>query len=126
VTTLADSLSFVITTLQGSPLCRAVRVLETHQFSDREFALKVRADLVSGGGLQVRLYFNDRHIDYAYQLFRNEQPVLRWDNTEHFPGIATYPHHFHAPAGHVGDSPLTGDPAHDLPVVLDYLTTFSG
>jgi len=126
MTTLADALSFVVTTLQGSALCSAVNVLETHQFSDRQFALKVRADLVRGGTLQVRLYYNDPHVDYAYQMFRADQPVLRWDNKEHFPGIATHPHHFHAHTGHVGDSLLTGDPAHDLPLVLDYLATFSG
>ena len=98
MTTLAEALSFVVTTLQGSPMCSAVRVVETHQFSDLQFALKVRAD----------------------------QPVLRWDNKEHFPGIATYPHHFHTPTGHVGESPFNGDPSHDLPLVLDYLATFSG
>ncbi|HKZ86410.1 MAG TPA: DUF6516 family protein [Anaerolineae bacterium] len=126
MTTLAEALSFVVTTLQGSPMCSAVRVVETHQFSDLQFALKVRADLVRGGALQVRLYYNDRHVDYAYQLFRADQPVLRWDNKEHFPGIATYPHHFHTPTGHVGESPFNGDPSHDLPLVLDYLATFSG
>ena len=126
MTTLADSLSFVITTLEGSPLCSAIRVVETHQFSYRQYALKVRADLVSGSTLQVRLYVNDRHIDYAYQLFRDEQPVLRWDNSEHFSGITTHPHHFHAPGGQVGDSPLTGELANDLPLVLDYLKTGSG
>jgi hypothetical protein len=70
MTTLAAALDLVITTLQGSPLCGMVRVLETQQFSEQRFALKVRADLVRGGVLQVRLYYNDRHIDYAYQLLQ--------------------------------------------------------
>jgi hypothetical protein len=126
MTTPADTLNLVITTLQGSPLCSTVRVLETQQFSEQRFALKVRADLVRGGVLQVRLYYNDRHIDYAYQVFRADQPLLRWDNKEHFPGIATHPHHFHASTGLVGDSSLNGDPVYDLPLVLEYLTTFSG
>ena len=126
MTTPADTLNLVITTLQGSPLCSTVRVLETQQFSEQRFALKVRADLVRGGVLQVRLYYNDRHIDYAYQLFQADQPVLRWDNKEHFPGIATHPHHFHASTGLVGDSTLNGDPVHDLPLVLDYLIIFTG
>jgi hypothetical protein len=52
--------------------------------------------------------------------------VLRWDNKEHFPGIATHPHHFHAANGRVGDSILNGDPDHDLPLVLGYLSTFTG
>jgi hypothetical protein len=126
MTTPADTLNLVITTLQGSPLCSTARVLETQQFSEQRFALKARADLVRGGVLQVRLYYNDRHVDYAYQLFRADQPLLRWDNKEHFPDLATRPHHFHTAAGSVTDSDLNGDPAHDLPLVLDYLTTFSG
>ncbi len=126
MTTPADALNLIVTALQGAPLCSTVRVLETQQFSERRFALKVRANLVRGGVLQVRLYYNDRHIDYAYQLFQADQPVLRWDNAEHFPGLATQPHHFHAPTGLVGDSNLNGDPSHDLPLVLDYLATFIG
>jgi hypothetical protein len=126
MTTLAEALNVVTTTLQGSPLCTSVRVVETHQFSDRQFALKVRAELARGGALQVRLYYNDQHIDYAYQLFQADQPVLRWDNKEHFPDLVTQPHHFHAETGSVTDSTLNGDPGHDLPLVLDYLMTFSG
>lgn len=126
MTTLAAALSFVVTTLQGSPLCSAaVQVTETQRFSARQFALKVRAELVRGGVLQVRLYYNDRHVDYAYQLFRDDQPVLRWDNKEHFPDVGTPPHHFHTHTGSVTDSFLNGDPAHDLLLVLDYLTTFA-
>jgi hypothetical protein len=126
MTTLAEALNLLATTLQGSPLCTGVRVVETHQFSDRQFALKVRAELARGSVLQVRLYYNDQHIDYAYQRFQADQPVLRWDNKEHFPDIATHPHHFHASTGLVGDSTLNGDPVHDLPLVLDYLIPFSG
>jgi hypothetical protein len=126
MTTLAEALNLLTTTLQGSPLCTSVRVVETHQFSDRQFALKVRAELAHGGALQVRLYYHDQHIDYAYQLFQADQPVLRWDNKEHFPDLVTQPHHFHAATGSVTDSTLNGDPGHDLPLVLDYLTTFPG
>jgi hypothetical protein len=126
MTTPADMLNLVITTLQGSPLCTAVHVLENHQFSEQRFALKVRAELAHGGILQVRLYYNDRHIDYAYQVFRADLPLLRWDNKEHFPHLETQPHHFHTPTGSVVVSTLDGQPDHDLPLVLDYLTTFAG
>ena len=125
MTALAEALNFVTTTLQGSPLCSTVRVVETYQFSDRQFALKVRAELVRGGVLQVRLYYNDQHIDYAYQVFRGDQPLLRWDNKERFPDLITQPHHFHAATGSVTGSTLNGDPTHDLLLVLDYLATFS-
>ncbi|MGC9393408.1 MAG: toxin-antitoxin system TumE family protein [Anaerolineae bacterium] len=118
--TLSDWLEFVITTLQTWPHCHSVRILETQQFSKRQFAFKVRATLVSGGTVQVRLYHNDGHTDYAYHVICGEQSV-RWDNKEHFSTLQSHPHHFHAANGHVEISPLTGNPDHDLPLVLDYL-----
>jgi len=119
--TLAEVLSLVVTTLQRSQLCTAVRVVSTTVFSDKQFALKVRATLADESVLQVRLYVNEEHIDYAYQLINDNQPMIRWDNKEHFPSIATYPHHFHNDLGAVIESPLIGVPVNDLPVVLSYL-----
>jgi hypothetical protein len=121
VTTLADLLSFVVTTLQTSQLCNEVHVLATHQFSDRQFALKVRASLTGGASLQVRLYRNGDHIDYAYHLVIADRPV-RWDNKEHFPSLSTHPHHFHSASGRVEASPLSGKPRQDLPTVLDVIS----
>ena len=117
---LSDWLEFVVTTLQTWPHCRNVRILETRQFSERQFALKVRALLIPGGTLQVRLYRNGTHIDYAYHVIYGDQ-VMRWDNKEHFPNLPSYPHHFHTAHGQVVHSYLTGDPTHDLPVVLESL-----
>ena len=117
---LASALNQVVSKLQTAPGCRTVRVLETHEFSDEQFAFKVRAEFAAGN-LQVRVYQNAAHTDYAYQWFRDELPVLRWDNKEHFPAIHTHPHHFHSATGVVAESPLIGDPARDLPVVLNYL-----
>ncbi len=124
MSTLPDLLSFVVTTLQTWSLCRAVRVLETRQFSKHQFTLKVRAELAVGGILQVRLYRNSEHTDYAYHLIHDDKAV-RWDNKEHFPALSSHPHHFHNSSGQVEASPLTGDLFHDLPLVLDYLTTGS-
>jgi hypothetical protein len=121
VNTLADLLNFVVTTLQTSQLCNTVLVLETHQFSDRQFALKVRAELGRGGSLQVRLYRNGDHTDYAYHLVIADMPV-RWDNKEHFPSLATHPHHYHGASGQVVASPLSGKPDQDLPAVLDVIS----
>jgi len=119
--TLTAFLSFTVTTLQSSSQCRVVRVVETHFFSKRRFAFKVRAELVKGEILQVRLYYNQGHIDYAYQLVCNQKPVIRWDNKEHFFALSSHPHHFHNASGQIEISHLTGDPAHDLIFVLNYL-----
>lgn len=119
--TLPDLLNFVVTSLQLSPLCSDVHVVSTEAFSNRQFTLKVRAKLVDGSLLQARLYYNDGHIDYAYQLIQNELPFLRWDNKEHFPHLSTHPHHFHMADGSVTESPLTGNPIQDLPDILNHL-----
>lgn len=118
---LAVVLSYVVTTLQKSGYCSATKVLETHHFSTRQFAFKVRADLTTGDVLQVRVYRNGDHTDYSYQLLHNDQAVMRWDNKEHFPEISSYPNHFHTLSGRVESSPLTGDVTVDLPLVLDAL-----
>lgn len=68
------------------------------------------------------IYYNEDHIDYAYQVIRLGTPLIRWDNKEHFPTIATYPHHFHSLTGQVVDSSLTGLPGNDLPIVLQKIT----
>jgi hypothetical protein len=57
-------------------------------------------------------------VDYSYQLLNGGLPVQRWDNKEHFPEIASHPHHFHNSAGEIEISPLTGDPEHDLSLVM--------
>ena len=118
---LADLLDFVVSTLETWRLCAHVQVWETEQFSNDRFVLKVRAELNTGDRLQIRLYQNGAHIDYAYQLFDDNEPGIRWDNKEHFSGLASYPHHFHVTLEKIEPSPLNGDPAHDLPIVLKYI-----
>jgi hypothetical protein len=118
---LADLLNYVVSTLQTSALCRSVRIVETFRFSESQFGLKVHAHLTSGDVLQVRLYRNGNHTDYAYQLFQGHTPAMRWDNKEHFPSLSSFPHHFHNPSGLVEVSPLTGDPTRDVPFLMEYL-----
>jgi hypothetical protein len=124
MSTLVDWLSLIITTFEAWSSCRSVRILETQQFSAAQFALKVRAELHTGNILQVRLYHNHEPTDYAYHFIHGEQ-ALRWDNKEYFPALDTYPHHFPAPSGEVQTSPLTGDPGHDLPLVLNELRRYT-
>ncbi len=116
-------LSSLVSTLQAYPLADHVNVVEVRQFSTEQFFVKIRANLPSTYGLQVRLYCNGDHIDYAYQLF-GDAPVMRWDNKEEYPNLATYPHHFHDLDGRVRESPLKGDPTADLEVVLSAVTAF--
>lgn len=125
MTSLPTSLSLITTRLQESPLCQAVSVVETQQFSAEQFLCKVRADLEQGLKLQGSAYYNHGHCDYSYQLFRNV-PIMRWDNKEDCPGLPNFPHHHHTPDGSIVSSPLSGEPEQDLPVVLQAIATFAG
>ena len=52
--------------LQSHPICEQATVVETKEFSYDQFFLKVRADLTGQNKFQVRIYYNQGHIDYAY------------------------------------------------------------
>ena len=117
---LASLLGRIMTTMQAHSVCRDTKCTESRSFSAEQFYFKIRSSLSTGGTLQVRVYFNEGHIDYAYQVFTN-MPVMRWDNKEDYPDVATFPHHFHDENGHVGPSGLSGDPAADIQQVLDHI-----
>jgi hypothetical protein len=59
-------LGVIKTILQAHPLCKRVTVIETREFSSDQFLCKLRADLPKDYRLQVRIYYNRGHIDYAY------------------------------------------------------------
>jgi hypothetical protein len=110
--------NFMITTLQTDPAVQSARTIETSQLSESQFAVKIRAQLAREIFLQIRVYRNGSHMDYSYQVFRGDIPLMRWDNKEHFPNLENFPHHFHHPAGMVVTSPLSANPENDLPEVL--------
>ena len=115
---LVSLLGALTAILQAFPLYERVDEVETREFSTDQFFFKVRAQLTGGSKLQVRIYYNRGHIDYAYQLF-TEAPLLRWDNKEEFRHLSTYPHHHHNAEGGVSPSPLKGDPLQDIQIVLE-------
>jgi hypothetical protein len=123
LTSLASLLGALITALQSHPICEQATLVETKTFSPDQFFFKVRANLPEGNKVQVRIYFNQGHIDYAYQLF-TDVPLLRWDNKEEFRHLETYPHHHHDDQGNVKPSPLIGDPVRDIEVVLHEVSAF--
>lgn len=118
MTTLPSMLGALTAILQSHSLCERTAILETKEFSPDQFYFKVRADLSQGYGFQVRIYSNTGHVDYAYQLFREALPILRWDNKEEFRTLETFPHHHHDDRGNVIPSHLTGNPQKDILLVL--------
>ena len=110
-------------TLQSHPICKQATVVETKVFSSDQFFLKVRAELTGENLFQAQIYYNQGHIDYAYQLF-TDLPILRWDNKEEFRHLETYPHHHHDEHGNVRPSRLTGNPIRDIEIVLHDVSEF--
>ena len=118
MTTLPAVLGALMAILQSHSLCEQTAIVETREFSPNQFYFKVRAELPREYRLQVRVYSNRGYVDYAYQLFKEDAPSLRWDNKEEFRTLETYPHHHHDDRGNVLSSPLTGNPQEDLLLVL--------
>jgi hypothetical protein len=110
--------------LQSHPLCERTTIVETREFSSNQFYFKVRAELPRDYRIQVRVYSNLDHVDYAYQLFKEGAPTLRWDNKEEFRTLDTYPHHYHDDRGNIRPSQLAGDPLADIVLVLREIEKF--
>lgn len=123
MTSLSSFLGTLMATLQSHPICKQATVVETKVFSSDQFFLKVRAELTGENLFQARIYYNQGHIDYAYQLF-TDLPILRWDNKEEFRHLETYPHHYHDEHGNIRPSRLTGDPVRDIEIVLHDVSEF--
>jgi hypothetical protein len=104
-------------------MCEHATIVETKAFSPTQFSFKVRAEFTEVHKFQARVYYNQGHIDYAYQLF-TDVPLLRWDNKEEFRHLGTYPHHHHDEQGKVKSSSLTGDPISDIELVLQEISAF--
>lgn len=123
MTSLSSFLGTLMATLQSHLICKQATVVETKVFSSDQFFLKVRAELTGENLFQARIYYNQGHIDYAYQLFA-DLPILRWDNKEEFRHLETYPHHHHDEQGNVKPSRLTGNPLRDIEIVLQDVSRF--
>ena len=114
MTALVDDL---LKLLREHSLVKSVRVVNHDETPAGNLELKIRCRLVKDYQLQVWLHHEPAFQDYAYQLF-TARPLLRWDNSPHYPDIPTAPHHFHNDVGEVGESPLSGRPLRDLKKVL--------
>ena len=105
--------------LAESAIVSDVQVIELIPYGADAFRVKLRAKVTSELALQVWLNHTGHRARYAYQLFRQGKPVLRWDNAPHHPEQGTnFPHHFHDEFGQLSASRLTGNPVVDLPGVL--------
>lgn len=120
---MKQSFSFheVIVSLKESELVSRVEIKTIDELHERGI-YKVRCRLIpSKFKLEIRFVKTQVQILYSYQLFSNV-PIIRWDNSPHYPKIKTYPHHFHANDGTITESDLTGNVAPDIKKVLSQIT----
>lgn len=106
--------------LRASAKVVSIDILDNDPIDADHYLFTLRCQLTSGTKLQIRLRAAAGRLHYSYQEF-DVAEIQRWDNAPHFPHLKTHPHHYHNPSGNVTDSPLTGDPLRDLPIVLGKL-----
>ena len=106
--------------LRASPKVLAFHVIDNDPVDQGNFLCKIRCELTSGRILQIRFRAIAGHLRYSYQEF-TDKPLQRWDNAPHFPHLPNFPHHYHGQDGNVVESTLIGEPAVDLPNILNVL-----
>jgi len=106
----------ILAVLESHPLVSAIRIVHLDETPTGRLEVKIRCR-IADQQFQIWVHQRTSTFDYAYQLFTSV-PLLRWDNAPHYPAVATAPHHFHDEHNRVSSSPLTGEPAVDLPLVL--------
>lgn len=109
--------------LHDSDLISNIDKVHIDEIAQRGF-YKVSCTLIpSKYKLEMKFIEARGEFIYSYQLFTTKS-ICRWDNEPHFPGIQTFPHHFHDEKGRVMVSELTGDPDRDLRFVLSEIKRF--
>lgn len=82
---------------------------------------KLRLILMDGSFLDIWLSADG---DYAYQWEQRRQSgrLYRWDNAPHYPGLSTFPDHFHeGDENTVVESKLSAEPEQALREVLAFV-----
>ena len=77
-------------------------------------------------GAALYIGFNE-YGEYAYQLLfsRAKGDFIRWDNFDAKWPVETQPHHFHPKnAAQAVASPMIGDPAADMPILINELKKY--
>jgi len=108
--------------MRATPGLSEVQIIENEAVDDETFIFKVRAAMIPNI-LQIR-FLADKNLErYSFQLYR-DRPLLRWDNTPHYPDLPNFPHHFHDQDERVSFSPLTGSLLADFDFVVAEVKKF--
>jgi hypothetical protein len=103
--------------LVSSVVIQQVTVVQEYVLQDRGF-FRARLLLINGDFVEVSEFFvvvrgSARPVEYRHQWMDAARQVLRkrWDNAQHHPGLANFPHHIHVG----GDAPV--EPGRSLSIL---------
>ena len=109
----------ILQLLQSSPLIQSPQITNLQIYGQHAFRVKIRGTVTETITFQDWLNHNASRARYAYQLFSDNKPLLRWDNAPNHPEIKpNFPPHFHNEHQQIITSSLQGIPLQDLPIVL--------
>jgi hypothetical protein len=105
-----EYLDAILAELVASSLVASFDVIEQWVEPERGY-IRVRAWLANGDFLELAEYFVEAGGACVTQRYRHQwmdatrqQLRSRWDNVEHFPNLAGFPHHVHLANGEVVSS----------------------
>lgn len=108
--------------MRAAPELSNIQVVENEAVDDETFVFKVHASILPNY-LQIRLLADKDFQRYSFQLY-SDRPLLRWDNTLHYPDLSNSPHHFHDQNENVSPSALTGNLLIDFEFVMAEVKRF--
>ena len=79
--------------------------------------------IVFHDGIHLYIVYND-YEEYSYQITFTQKPLdrLRFDNFDDKWNVSTRPHHLHQRGQKDAiESPMLGDPKHDMPILITYI-----
>lgn len=109
--------SKIIQHIERQSIVTSTTIVVLDEIRER-YVLRVRCNLLSSKiQIEIRIIQTLNEILYSYQFY-TDKPIMRWDNSPHFPSISSHPHHFHNVNGNVESSPLSGNILDDLDFVF--------
>jgi hypothetical protein len=95
-----------------------IHAIQNVRLRDEHFTLKI--DFKQKSVLYI--LYNDYH-EYSYQLLISHQALksIRFDNFDDRWDVPTRPNHVHLKNKSVMESPMNGDPTHDIPLLIKAL-----
>ena len=108
--------------MRATPELSDIQIVENEAVDDETFVFKVQAS-IRPNRLQIRFLADKDFQRYSFQLY-SDRPLLRWDNTPHYPDLSDSPHHFHDQNGNVSSSVLTGNLLVDFEIVMAEVKRF--